>query len=159
MDNTNEMSMLADQFRRESGMRRTFKKGDKDNLVHLLQTGLYRNGYNLHLNGSYDDATEAAVRAYQCDHGFAENGIAGPDMLAALFPDPPAAAARSMPAARPAPAARPVPAARPAPPARPMPLPAPAPGPANQARPRPQEYNIRLNGRNPQAIIRVSYDG
>ena len=144
--NYSDMKTISDQFRRGAGMNRTFKKGDRNQLVYLLQSGLYHNGYNLHLNGDYDDATEAAVRAYQRDNGFAQDGIVRPDMLNRLFPaDPPAAAAPL-----PAPAPKPVPA----------PLPAPMPGyaAANQARPRPAEYTIRLNGRNPEAVIRVSYD-
>ena len=147
--NNNDMRALADQFRKRSGMNHAFSKGDGDYLVYLLQQGLYHNGYNLHLNSKYDDATQAAVRAYQRDHGFVENGIAGPDMLNMLFPaDPPAAT-------RPAP---------PIPPAAITPLPAPAPKPMpvpsrpNPNPPKPTEYTIRLSARNPEAVIRVRYD-
>jgi len=148
--NYSDMRTIADQFRRGAGMNRTFKRGDRNSLVYLLQSALYHNGYNLHLNGDFDDATEAAVRAYQRDNGFAEDGIMRPDMLSLLFPaDLPATG--TMP---------------PAPPPAPMPLPAPMPRPiplpgaaaANQARPRPAEYTIRLDGRTHEAIIRVSCD-
>ena len=125
--NYSDMRTVSDQFRRGAGMNRTFKKGDSNSLVYLLQSALYNNGYSLNLNAHYDDATEAAVRAYQRDNGFAQDGIVRPEMLNKLFPaDPPAAAA-------------------------PKPIPAPRPVPA----PKPMEYTIRLNGRNPEAIIRV----
>ena len=71
----------------------------------------------------------------------------------------------AMPAAQPmnasalAAPARPVPLPAPAP-TRPVPLPAPAPNRPIPSRPpqRPEEYTIRLNARNPEAIINVRYD-
>ncbi|MCL2106246.1 MAG: peptidoglycan-binding protein [Oscillospiraceae bacterium] len=163
--------VLAELFRRESGMSQTFQKGEQSNLVYLLQAALYLNGYNLEINGNYDAATETAVRMFQRNHGLAENGTAQPDMLRALFPAPPqpvsSAAPKPISAAMPVNAAMPAampaqPAARPAPPVPPaavMPLPAPAPSISvpNQPWNGPTEYNVRLSERNPEAIINVSY--
>ena len=186
------MSAAANQFRKRAGTTHAFNKGDEDYLVYLLQQGLYNSGYNLHLNSIYDDATQAAVRAYQRDHGFVENGIPGPDMLNMLFPpDPPvtavplpapmprpipaplprptpkpipAPAPRIAPVPLPAPVPKPTPMPLPAPKPTPMPLPAPAPKPIPAPLPapvpcKPMEYTVRLNPRNPEAVIRVSYDG
>lgn len=80
------LRLLADLFREELGMGRTFCMGDSGNLVFLLQAALYLNGYNLYLNSTYDDATQAAVRAYQLGQGLSDTGIAGPELLAMLFP-------------------------------------------------------------------------
>ena len=160
--NYDEMSALANQFRKRSGITHTFTRDDGDYLVYLLQKGLYNNGYNLHLNSAYDDATEAAVRAYQRDHGFVENGIAGPDMLNRLFPADPPVTAVSLPAPAPLmkPTPRAVPMLLPAPKPVPKPIPTPLPAPSHpgQTRPKPVEYTVRLNGRNPEAVIRVIYD-
>jgi len=201
-------NIVADLFRKNAGMARTFKKGDNDKAVYLLQSALYLNGYNLHLNGSYDAATEAAVRAFQRGKGLVETGVMDPAGLKALFPDPaPAPSVRPMPLpAKPVPAPMPriapapvrpipapvkpmplpapvpapvkpmpLPAPIPAPvkpmplpapipaPVKPMPLPAPVPAPVKPMPlpapvPKPAEYVIRLNARNPEAVIKVQYE-
>jgi len=179
---------VANLFRQQLGMTDTFKKGDHSNLVYLLQAALYLSGYNLNQNGIFDAATDAAVRAYQRDHGLVENGIVTPEMLHMLFPQPAVQPPRPQPVPPPAPrAAQPTmqaasrmaqqPAAAAMPFAQPMgagmPLPAPMPGrpaplpapvPARPVpnrpppRPMPEEYTIRLSNRNPKAIIKVQYD-
>ena len=136
--------MVSDMFKQKLGMTYTFKKGDQSDLVSLLQAALYLKGYNLYLNGMYDNATEAAVRAFQRAHGFVENGVMTPDMLRVLFPSAPAPAPMPLPAPVPPPTPRVMPMAAAAPmaaamppattrpmpipqPSRPVPLPAPQP--------------------------------
>ncbi len=43
----------------------TLIKGDEGASVALLQTGLQKIGYGININGSFDDMTEAVVRAFQ----------------------------------------------------------------------------------------------
>lgn len=158
---------LADLFQRDMGMTYTFQNGENSNLVYLLQAALYLGGYNLYLNGVYDAATQAAVRAFQRGHGMAETGLADPAMLRLLFPAP---AAQPMgpipaPAPRPAPPVSVTPLAQPmgaprAAAAMPARAPAPAPNfsPNSPSRPgRPAEYTVMLSPRSPEAVIRVKY--
>ena len=54
------------------------KNGDRGSLVSLLQLGLERSGYNVGTkDGIFGNKTEAALRAFQSDHGIASDGIAG----------------------------------------------------------------------------------
>lgn len=47
--------------------------------VRILQKSLIKLGYSVKNNGRYDDATEAAVTAFQKANGLYVDGIAGPD--------------------------------------------------------------------------------
>lgn len=47
--------------------------------VRTLQKALIKLGYSVKNNGRYDDATEAAVKAFQKANGLYVDGIAGPD--------------------------------------------------------------------------------
>uniref|UniRef100_UPI002B062466 N-acetylmuramidase domain-containing protein n=1 Tax=Burkholderia alba TaxID=2683677 RepID=UPI002B062466 len=61
-----------------------FRLGDRGDDVGLLQRHLLRAGYTIPVTGLYDDATEAAIVAFQIKTGLAETGIAGPRTLATL---------------------------------------------------------------------------
>src|SRR5579864_7581643 len=52
--------------------------------VKELQTDLNRFGFNLPVNGTFDDDTEAAVVQFQKDHNLDADGIVGPLTWAAL---------------------------------------------------------------------------
>lgn len=60
------------------------RHGDLGQAVHTLQARLNRQGAHLVENGLFDDATEAAVRAYQHQVGLIADGLAGEKTLAAL---------------------------------------------------------------------------
>ena len=58
----------------------TLRRGDKGEYVTLLQTKLIQSGYDLEpwgADGDFGKKTEAAVKAYQRDHGLVEDGICG----------------------------------------------------------------------------------
>jgi len=59
----------------------TVRKGSKGDAVVQMQTILYRLGYDLGsygIDGDYGKKTEAAVKAFQRDHGLAVDGVCGP---------------------------------------------------------------------------------
>lgn len=62
------------------------KKGDKNDLVFILQGMLYCRGYNPNgFDGEFGGGTYAAVRAYQGDKNLAKDGEAGADTFASLM--------------------------------------------------------------------------
>lgn len=61
------------------------KLGATGNNVSALQTALNNAGYQLDASGTYDDATEAAVRQYQTDNGLDVDGVAGDQTLGTLY--------------------------------------------------------------------------
>lgn len=60
------------------------RKGSSGQAVIELQDLLCRHGFALRGTGIFADATDAAVRKFQSDHGLEVDGIAGPDTFAAL---------------------------------------------------------------------------
>lgn len=69
------------------GQKPTIKKGDKGKWVTLAQTELINKGYSCGKTGADGDFgknTEAAVKAFQKDHGLKADGIVGPDTWPAL---------------------------------------------------------------------------
>lgn len=65
----------------------TLKRGSKGDYVRILQTMLENKGYDLGsygIDGDYGRATEAAVKAFQKDHGLKADGICGEKTWAAL---------------------------------------------------------------------------
>lgn len=50
-----------------------------------MQTALNNAGYNLQASGTFDDATEAALRQYQQQNGLTVDGIAGDQTLSKLY--------------------------------------------------------------------------
>lgn len=52
-------------------------KGDKGRYVETLQSNLLALGYEVAVNGNFDDVTEKAVKAFQKDHDLLVDGIAG----------------------------------------------------------------------------------
>ena len=69
------------------GQKPTIKKGDKGKWVTLAQTELINKGYSCGKTGADGDFgknTEAAVKAFQKDHGLKADGIVGPDTWSAL---------------------------------------------------------------------------
>ena len=63
----------------------TLRPGASGNGVTQMQTSLRALGYDLTINGSYDAATEAAVRAFQSRNSLSVDGIAGPKTLGKLY--------------------------------------------------------------------------
>ena len=71
----------------EPSQKPTIKKGDKGKWVTLAQTELINKGYSCGKTGADGDFgknTEAAVKAFQKDHGLKADGIVGPDTWSAL---------------------------------------------------------------------------
>ena len=65
----------------------TIRKGDKGSYVQLAQTLLMQKGYDLGkwgADGSFGQATEAAVKAFQGDYGLQPDGVVGPKTWEAL---------------------------------------------------------------------------
>lgn len=65
----------------------TLRRGDKGEYVTLAQTMLANRGYDLGscgVDGDFGRATEAAVKAFQMDHGLTADGVIGPKTWAAL---------------------------------------------------------------------------
>lgn len=58
--------------------------GNRSDAVRQLQINLNRHGANLVLDGSFDAATQSAVRAYQLKVGLVADGIAGPKTLSSF---------------------------------------------------------------------------
>ena len=68
-----------------SGQTRTLRNGMTGNDVYQLQAALAALGYPVgELDSCFGSITEAAVYAFQKDHGLAVDGIAGPQTLGAL---------------------------------------------------------------------------
>ena len=63
----------------------TLRPGASGSSVTQMQTNLRALGYDLTINGSYDTATEAAVRAFQSRNSLSVDGIAGPKTLTKLY--------------------------------------------------------------------------
>lgn len=61
------------------------KKGATGNNVSAMQTALNNAGFNVQASGSFDDATEAALRQYQQQNGLTVDGIAGDQTLSKLY--------------------------------------------------------------------------
>ncbi|MRR50789.1 MAG: DUF3380 domain-containing protein [Rhodocyclaceae bacterium] len=62
----------------------TMRKGDTGGEVRDLQFLLTSNGYGVDVDGVFDEADDAAVRAFQAANGMVVDGIAGPRTLNAL---------------------------------------------------------------------------
>lgn len=60
------------------------RSGDSGDNITQLQSSLKSMGYNLANSGSFDDATNQAVRQFQQDFGLKVDGIAGNQTMAAL---------------------------------------------------------------------------
>lgn len=61
------------------------RKGATGNNVSAMQTALANAGYSVNASGSFDDATEAALRNYQQANGLTVDGIAGDQTLSKLY--------------------------------------------------------------------------
>ena len=61
------------------------RKGASGNNVSAMQTALANAGYSVNASGSFDDATEAALRNYQQANGLTVDGIAGDQTLSKLY--------------------------------------------------------------------------
>ncbi len=64
---------------------RNVKKGDRGNIVYLIQAALYIKGYASVPDGVFGSQTEAAVKAFQKNNGLTADGIAGGATQTALF--------------------------------------------------------------------------
>ncbi|MDR2201583.1 MAG: peptidoglycan-binding protein [Clostridiales bacterium] len=64
---------------------RLLRRGDRSNLVYLLQAALYGAGYYLTPDGDFGPATETAVKSFQAADGLTPDGVAGRDTFSALF--------------------------------------------------------------------------
>lgn len=65
----------------------TLRRGSTGEYVTLLQTKLIQNGYDVGstgADGKYGARTEAAVKAFQADHGLTADGICGPKTWEAI---------------------------------------------------------------------------
>lgn len=63
----------------------TLRHGDRGQTVRDLQQALAAKGFTVDQDGEFDDATEAAVQAFQRQSGLVADGIAGAKTLAALL--------------------------------------------------------------------------
>ena len=63
----------------DSANRPTLRRGDTGKLVETIQTKV-----GVPANGTFDAATEAAVRQFQRDHGLVPDGIVGPRTWASI---------------------------------------------------------------------------
>lgn len=61
------------------------RQGDKEHPVQTLQYLLRARGHTVTVDGIFGPATDAAVRAFQQQHGLAVDGIVGPLTWAALI--------------------------------------------------------------------------
>jgi peptidoglycan hydrolase-like protein with peptidoglycan-binding domain len=61
------------------------RRGDKEHPVQTLQYLLRARGHTVTVDGIFGPATDAAVRAFQQQHGLAADGIVGPLTWAALI--------------------------------------------------------------------------
>lgn len=65
---------------------RSIKKGDKGNLVYILQAILYAHGFSTNgVDGIFGNGTETAVKSYQNANKLEVDGIAGKNTFAKLF--------------------------------------------------------------------------
>ena len=63
----------------------TARPGDRGTLVRQIQECLVEEGFLDKVTGVYDDATEAAVRAFQKKYRLTVDGIAGQSTMEILF--------------------------------------------------------------------------
>ena len=61
------------------------RRGDRGNLVWILQAALWIHGFRTTPDGIFGPLTEAQVRAFQTARGIASDGIAGPITFSSLF--------------------------------------------------------------------------
>ena len=64
---------------------RLVRRGQRGNMVWILQGGLLCHGFNLALDGIFGPITENAVRSFQSSRGLSVDGIAGPITFSALL--------------------------------------------------------------------------
>jgi N-acetylmuramoyl-L-alanine amidase len=64
---------------------RLLRQGDRGNLVEILQSALYINGFYTNPDGIFGANTGATVRSFQNSSGLSADGIAGPDTFEALM--------------------------------------------------------------------------
>jgi len=64
---------------------RLVRRGDRGNLVWVLQAALTARGFPTTPDGIFGPLTEASVRAFQSANGLSADGIAGPITFGALF--------------------------------------------------------------------------
>ena len=64
---------------------RLLRVGDRGNLVWILQSALYTNGFPAVQDGIFGSQTDAQVRAFQRARGLGVDGIAGPNTFERLF--------------------------------------------------------------------------
>jgi len=64
---------------------RLVRRGQRGNMVWILQGGLLCRGWNLNLDGIFGPITENAVREFQASRGLSVDGIAGPITFSALL--------------------------------------------------------------------------
>lgn len=70
-----------DGFPADTGWHPTIRRGDKGEEVTLLQTYLYRLGYDIGswgIDGDFGKDTEKAVKEFQSDHRLTVDGVCGP---------------------------------------------------------------------------------
>ena len=80
-DNTNQGGRLTVDITNFKG----YKKGDKGDIVRVIQGLLRRCGYDIETDGSFGPATLTAVKAFQAAHGLAVDGSVGPATITALI--------------------------------------------------------------------------
>ena len=64
---------------------RQVRLGDRNDLVWILQSALYGNGYPVNPDSIFGPQTEAQVRSFQHANGLPVDGVAGPDTFERLF--------------------------------------------------------------------------
>ncbi len=64
---------------------KSFRRGNRGNIVYLIQAALYIKGYSTTPDGVFGPQTEAAVRSFQKNNGLSVDGVAGPQTQYALF--------------------------------------------------------------------------
>jgi len=64
---------------------RNLRRGDRGNLVYLLQVALYIKGYRTALDGIFGEDTERVVKEFQRSRGLSVDGIAGPATFEKAF--------------------------------------------------------------------------
>ena len=65
---------------------KTISRGDRGNLVWILQAALNLHGANLTMDGVFGPATEAAVRSFQQSQGLAADGVVGSNTWGKVLP-------------------------------------------------------------------------
>jgi len=71
--------------RTRAAIRRGLRRGDRGNMVYILQAALYSHGFYLDADSSFGPITDRTVRDFQRSRGLVVDGIAGPATFTALL--------------------------------------------------------------------------